>query len=77
MKYNYKFVDHFKKFNFLSILLVLISLVFIIFKSLNYNIDPKKFKNAEIIHEQGFFIGLPSIYMSDEKVSYLVNILLN
>jgi CDP-6-deoxy-D-xylo-4-hexulose-3-dehydrase len=48
-----------------------------VFKSLNYNIDPKKFKNAEIIHEQGFFIGLPSTYMSDEKISYLVNILLN
>lgn len=47
-----------------------------VFKDLNYNIDPKNFKNAEIIHDNGFFIGLPSYYMSDEKIEYLVNILL-
>ncbi len=46
MKYNYNFVDYFKKFNFLSIILVLISVVFIIFKGLNYGID---FKGGTLI----------------------------
>lgn len=48
-----------------------------VFIDLNFNIEPSIFKNAEIIHDQGFFIGLPSYEMSDEKINYLVNILLN
>ena len=48
-----------------------------VFKDLNYQIDPKIFKNAEIVHDNGFFIGLPSYYMSDDKIKYLVDILLN
>ncbi len=46
MIYNLNFVSHFKKLNLLSILLILISLIFIIFKGLNYGID---FKGGTII----------------------------
>ncbi len=46
MKHNFNFVDYFKKCNFLSIVLVVISLVFIIFKGLNYGID---FKGGTLI----------------------------
>ena len=46
MKYNYRFVDYFKKFNILSLILVLISLVFVVFKGLNYGID---FKGGTLI----------------------------
>tara|TARA_A100001011_G_scaffold310441_1_gene327072 strand:+ start:3014 stop:3922 length:909 start_codon:yes stop_codon:yes gene_type:complete len=46
MKYNLNFINYFKKFNFLSSILVLISLIFIIFKGLNYGID---FKGGTLI----------------------------
>ena len=46
MKYNLNFVSYFKKLNLLSILLILISLIFIFFKGLNYGID---FKGGTII----------------------------
>ena len=46
MKYNLNFVSYFKKLNLLSILLILTSLIFIIFKGLNYGID---FKGGTII----------------------------
>ena len=46
MKYNYNFVEHFKKFNLLSIILVLLSLLLIVFKGLNYGID---FKGGTLI----------------------------
>lgn len=48
-----------------------------VFKDLNIDIDPSTFINAEIVHDHGFFIGLPSYLMSDEKVKKLVNILLS
>ena len=41
MKYNIGFADYFKKFNFLSLILVFVSLIFIVFKGLNYGIDFK------------------------------------
>ena len=46
MKYNLEFVNHFKKLNLISILLGIMSLVFIIFKGLNYGID---FKGGTLI----------------------------
>ena len=46
MKYNVNFMNYFKKFNFLSLILVLSSLIFIIFKGLNYGID---FKGGTLI----------------------------
>ena len=46
MKYNLNFVDYFKKFNLLSLALVLSSLILIIFKGLNYGID---FKGGTLI----------------------------
>ena len=46
MKYNLEFVNHFKKLNLISILLGIISLIFIIFKGLNYGID---FKGGTLI----------------------------
>ena len=46
MKHNLNFVNYFRKFNILSIILVLISLFFITFKGLNYGID---FKGGTLI----------------------------
>ena len=46
MKYNFNFINYFKKFNFLSLILVLMSLFFIFFKGLNYGID---FKGGTLI----------------------------
>ena len=46
-------------------------------KDLNIDIDPSTFVNAEIVHDHGFFIGLPSYLMSDEKVKKLGHILLS
>tara|TARA_B100000575_G_C23057754_1_gene608957 strand:- start:15 stop:923 length:909 start_codon:yes stop_codon:yes gene_type:complete len=46
MKYNLNFIKYFKKFNFLSVFLMLMSLLFIIFKGLNYGID---FKGGTLI----------------------------
>ena len=46
MKYNLNFVSYFKRLNFLSLILVLLSLIFIIFKGLNYGID---FKGGTLI----------------------------
>ncbi len=46
MKYNFNFINYFKKFNYLSLILVSISLTFIIFKGLNYGID---FKGGTLI----------------------------
>lgn len=47
-----------------------------VFKDLNLNINPEDFGNAEIVHKQGFFIGLPSYKMTDEKIDNLVHVLL-
>ena len=41
MKYNFNFINYFKKLNFVSLMLVLLSLFFVIFKGLNYGIDFK------------------------------------
>ena len=46
MRYNLEFVNHFKKLNIISILLGITSLIFIIFKGLNYGID---FKGGTLI----------------------------
>ncbi len=46
MKYNLNFINYFKKLNLLSLILVLISLIFIVFKGLNYGID---FKGGTLI----------------------------
>ena len=46
MKYNLNFINYFKKFNFISLILVLLSLFFVIFKGLNYGID---FKGGTLI----------------------------
>ena len=46
MKYNLNFVNYFIKFNILSSILVLVSLIFIFFKGLNYGID---FKGGTLI----------------------------
>ncbi len=46
MKHNFNFVNYFRKFNILSLILVLISLFFITFKGLNYGID---FKGGTLI----------------------------
>ena len=46
MKYNINFADYFKRFNFFSAILVLVSLIFILFKGLNYGID---FKGGTLI----------------------------
>lgn len=48
-----------------------------VFKDLNMNVEPAIFVNAELIHNQGFFIGLPSNLMSDSKIEKLVNILIS
>lgn len=48
-----------------------------VFKDLNMNVDPAIFVNAELIHKQGFFIGLPSNLMTDAKIERLVNILIS
>ncbi len=48
-----------------------------VFKHLNYNIDPSSFKMSEIIHEFGFFIGIPSKKIPIETIDKLVNILIN
>ncbi len=46
MKYNFNFINYFKKFNLLSIILFILSVLFIIFKGLNYGID---FKGGTLI----------------------------
>ena len=46
MKYNLNFINYFKKFNFVSLILVLLSLFFVLFKGLNYGID---FKGGTLI----------------------------
>ena len=46
MKYNFNFINHFKKFNFISLILVFLSLFFVLFKGLNYGID---FKGGTLI----------------------------
>ena len=46
MKYNFNFVNYFKKFNYASLILVLLSLFFVVFKGLNYGID---FKGGTLI----------------------------
>ena len=46
MIYNFNFIYYFKKFNFLSLILVLVSLFFVAFKGLNYGID---FKGGTLI----------------------------
>ena len=46
MKYNFNFINHFKKFNLISLILVLLSLFFVLFKGLNYGID---FKGGTLI----------------------------
>ncbi len=46
MKYNFNFINYFKKFNLLSLVLVLLSLFVVLFKGLNYGID---FKGGTLI----------------------------
>ena len=46
MKYNFNFIDYFKKFNLVSLVLVLLSLFVVLFKGLNYGID---FKGGTLI----------------------------
>ena len=46
MKYNFNFINYFKKFNYLSLALVLLSVFFVVFKGLNYGID---FKGGSLI----------------------------
>ena len=46
MKYNFNFINYFKKFNFVSLIFVLLSLFFVLFKGLNYGID---FKGGTLI----------------------------
>ncbi len=46
MKYNINFINYFKKFNIASVILVVLSLIFISFKGLNYGID---FKGCTLI----------------------------
>ena len=46
MKYNFNFINYFKKFNFVSLILVSLSLFFVLFKGLNYGID---FKGGTLI----------------------------
>ena len=46
MKYNFNFINYFRKFNFISLILVLLSLFFVLFKGLNYGID---FKGGTLI----------------------------
>lgn len=48
-----------------------------VFKDLNININASTFVNSEIIHENGFFIGLPSYKMNNEKIQKLIKILIN
>lgn len=47
-----------------------------VFKNLDINIDNITFENSDIIHDKGFYIGLPCYELSDEKINTLVNILL-
>ena len=47
-----------------------------VFKYINSGFNPASFINAEIIHEQGFFIGLPALELSDEKIDTLVDLLI-
>ena len=58
MKYNFNFINYFKKFNYLSLILVLISLTFIIFKGLNYGID---FKGGTLIELRSINTDVSSI----------------
>ena len=46
MKYNFNFINYFKKFNLVSLVLVLLSLFVVLFKGLNYGID---FKGGTLI----------------------------
>ncbi len=46
MKYNINFTNYFKKFNIASVILVVLSLIFMSFKGLNYGID---FKGGTLI----------------------------
>ena len=46
MKYNFNFINYFKKFNFVSLILIAISLVFLVLKGLNYGVD---FKGGTLI----------------------------
>lgn len=48
-----------------------------VFSYLSIDCKPESFINAEIIHNQGFFIGLPAVELSDTKIDTLVNILLS
>jgi CDP-4-dehydro-6-deoxyglucose reductase, E1 len=48
-----------------------------VFKDLNININASTFVNSEIIHENGFFIGLPSYKMNNEKIQKLIKILID
>ena len=38
-----------------------------------FNLKPKKnFNNAQEIEERGFFIGIPTTVLSNQKINYLV-----
>ncbi len=63
MKYNFNFLNYFKKFNLVSLILVLLSLFFLIFKGLNYGID---FKGGTLIEVR---VENKDIKVSDIRVS--------
>jgi CDP-6-deoxy-D-xylo-4-hexulose-3-dehydrase len=48
-----------------------------VFSYIGIDCKPESFINAEIIHKQGFFIGLPAFELSDSKIDILVNILIS
>ena len=48
-----------------------------VFQYLNMTCNPDSFIASEIIHNQGFFIGLPAVELSESKINTLVTILLS
>ena len=47
-----------------------------VFKELAININLDDYQNANIVHDYGFFIGLPAYEMSQEQIEWLVDSLL-
>ena len=68
MKYNFNFINYFKKFNFVSLIFVLLSLFFVLFKGLNYGID---FKGGTLIEVR---IQNNDIRVSDIRDFYKSNL---
>jgi len=48
-----------------------------VFQYLNITCNPESFIESEIIHNRGFFIGLPAVELSESKIDTLVTILLS